>query len=215
MAADTTSTSTGAEYPDLSHETLRELIGHDVEVAMIWAQTTDRVIGDGNDMPWYLPEDLKHFKESTEGYPVVMGRTSWEALEDPYRPLPKRENFVVTSNADYSAPGGHVHTSLPESIAAATQWGDANRSADLSNTVWILGGGKVYQQCLPVADRIVVTEIEMTAPERFQVVAPEISPEEFDLETTEWMTSERGHAVDDDQPLRYRFCVWTRKKAGS
>ena len=211
MTADATSTGVGSNYPDLSHETLRELIGHDVEVAMIWAQTTDRVIGDGSDMPWYLPEDLKHFKESTEGYPVVMGRTSWEALEDPYRPLPKRENFVVTSNEDYDAPGGHVHTNLPESIAAATRWIDANNPGDLSNTVWILGGGTVYQQCMPVADRIVVTEIEMTAPERFQVVAPEISPEEFTLEASEWMTSRRGHAVDDDQPLRYRFCVWTRR----
>ncbi|MBC2680994.1 dihydrofolate reductase [Corynebacterium anserum] len=211
----TSNNSSRADYPDLYHATLRQLIGHDVEVAMIWAQTTDRVIGDGTDMPWYLPEDLAHFKKSTEGYPVVMGRTSWEALEEPYQPLPKRENFVVTSDADYDAPGGHVHTNLPEAIAAAARWMDENRSEALSNTVWILGGGTVYQQCLPVADRIVVTEIEMTAPERFRVVAPEIPQDQFDFTATEWMTSRKGHAVDDAAPLRYRICVWTRKPQSS
>lgn len=185
----------------------------DAEIAMIWAQTTDLVIGDGDDMPWYLPEDLQHFKESTEGYPVVMGRTSWEALDERFRPLPKRENFVVTSNAEYSAPGGHVHTGLPEAIGAAAEWiAERYEGTELTNTVWILGGGTVYQQCMDVADRIVVTEIDMTAPERFQVKAPAIPAEKFDCEATEWMTSEKGHAVDSEEPLRYRISVWTRKK---
>lgn len=243
-----------------------------VEIAMIWAQTTDRVIGDGHDMPWYLPEDLHHFKSSTRGYPVVMGRTSWEALEDGYRPLPQRENFVVTRNPDYSAPGGHVYTSVPAAIGHAAQWiadtraahntekgtgeestplaappatavtNTANRapitdndssagssgntsassSSDsaghsgtsaqtLSNTVWILGGGTIYQQCMDIADRIVVTDIEMHAPQRFQVYAPAIPTDIFDCHVGSWKTSTTGHAVDDTSPLRYRICVWTRR----
>lgn len=200
------------DYPNLSLAELREHLDEGVEVAMIWAQTTDLVIGDGEDMPWYLPEDLQHFKESTEGYAVVMGRTSWEALGDAYRPLPKRENFVVTSNASYDAPGGHVYTNLSEAIGKAAEWMEAHSSAEISNTVWILGGGTVYKQCMDVADRIVITEIDMTAPERFQVFAPEIPEDAFTQNAGEWLTSEKGHAVDDDdEPLRYRIVEWTRK----
>ncbi|WP_288801494.1 dihydrofolate reductase [uncultured Corynebacterium sp.] len=200
------------DYPNLTLAELHERLDEGVEVAMIWAQTTDLVIGDGDDMPWYLPEDLQHFKQSTEGYAVVMGRTSWEALGDAYRPLPKRENFVVTSNADYDAPGGHVYTSLSTAIGAAADWMEEHSADELSNTVWILGGGTVYQQCMDVADRIVITEIEMHAPERFQVKAPSIPGDIFESTATEWNTSAKGHAVDDDQPLRYRIVKWTRKK---
>lgn len=207
------------DYPNLSLAELRETLDDGVEVAMIWAQTTDLVIGDGDDMPWYLPEDLKHFKESTEGYAVVMGRTSWEALGDAYRPLPKRENFVVTSNADYDAPGGHVDTSLPAAITRAAEWMEQHTGSEsghtdkaLTNTVWILGGGTVYKQCMDVADRIVITEIDMHAPERFQVKAPSIPADVFEAQASEWKTSAKGHAVDDDQPLRYRIVEWTRKR---
>ena len=107
-----------------------------IEIGMIWAQTTDGVIGDGADMPWYLPEDLKHFQQSTLGTPVVMGRVSWEALDPRFRPLPGRDNHVITRDAAYEAPGGTVHTSLPDAILAA------GRSAvdTGASTVWILGG---------------------------------------------------------------------------
>lgn len=206
-----------SDFLRLDPSELRRRLGErDVEIAMIWAQTTDRVIGDGEDMPWYLPEDLKHFKDSTVGYPVVMGRTSWEALEDGYRPLPGRENWVVTSNAAYSAPGGHVCSSLPDAICEAADW-IAPRSQgesagrELTNTVWILGGGTVYEQCMDVAHRIVVTDIEMTAPERFQVVAPAIPDTEFELDASEWFESAKGHPVGGSGPLRYRFCTWTRR----
>ena len=102
------------DYPTLT----RADVPDGVEIAMIWAETTAGIIGDGADMPWYLPEDLKHFKDSTMGYPVVMGRTSWEALGE-FRPLPGRENFVITRSADYSAPGGHIAPSISDAIAAA------------------------------------------------------------------------------------------------
>ncbi len=193
-------------YPELS----RAEIPEDIEIGMIWAQTTDRVIGDGTDMPWYLPEDLKHFKDSTVGHAVVMGRTSWEALGD-FQPLPGRENFVVTRREEYDAPGGHVHSSLPEAIRAAAEWAREHPTGSGRPTVWILGGGQVYAQCMPIADRIVVTEIKMHAPDRFQVFAPAAPPEEFDLDATAWRTSAKGHTVDGRGDLEFRICNWTRR----
>lgn len=198
-----------------------------VEIGMIWAQTTDGVIGDGADMPWYLPEDLKHFKNATTGYPVVMGRTSWEALDDGFRPLPGRTNYVITRQDNYDAPGGIVEPSIPSALANAAEQilnelqdsagTDAADSAadDRTPTVWVLGGGQVYAQCMPVADRIVITEIDMVAPERFQVYAPLVPESGFHEEASEWLESTKGHPVDQEvdteQPLRYRFCTWTRR----
>ena len=194
---------------------------------MIWAQTTAGVIGDGADMPWYLPEDLKHFKNATTGYPVVMGRTSWEALDDGFRPLPGRTNYVITRQDDYDAPGGIIEPSIPSALANAAEQilnelkdGTSTDGADGTEdertpTVWVLGGGQVYAQCMPVADRIVITEIDMEAPERFQVYAPLVPEEEFEESAQDWQESEKGHPVDQEvdteQPLRYRFCTWTRR----
>lgn len=193
------------DYPSLSRNDLPE----GIEIAMIWAETSAGIIGDGNDMPWYLPEDLTHFKDATVGHPVVMGRTSWEALGDKYRPLPGRENFVVTRKSDYQAPGGHVHSSIPDAIRAAAEFA---KTTNDSNTVWILGGGQVYAQCMPIADRVVITEIDMVAPDRFQVYAPAMDEEQFQVESSEWMVSEKGHPVDEEpNGLRYRFRTWTRK----
>ena len=61
----------------------------------IWAQSVDGIIGDGEDMPWHLPEDLKHFKDTTSGHPIIMGRRTWESL--PFKPLPNRKNIVLSS----------------------------------------------------------------------------------------------------------------------
>lgn len=195
-----------------------------VEIGMIWAQTTAGVIGDGADMPWYLPEDLKHFKNATTGYPVVMGRTSWEALDDGFRPLPGRTNYVITRQDDYDAPGGIIEPSIPSALANAAEQilnelkdgtSTDGTEDERTPTVWVLGGGQVYAQCMPVADRIVITEIDMEAPERFQVYAPLVPEEEFEESAQDWQESEKGHPVDQEvdteQPLRYRFCTWTRR----
>lgn len=179
----------------------------DIEIGMIWAQTTAGVIGDGADMPWHLPEDLKHFQDSTLGTPVVMGRVSWEALHPRFRPLPGRDNHVITRDATYDAPGGTVHTSLPDAVLAA------GRSAvdTGASIVWILGGGHVYRQCVPVADRVVVTEIGCGAPDRFRVYAPDMRVESgFTAHDGPWLASERGTALTGEQPLRYRICEFTR-----
>ncbi len=252
------------EYPELTRAAVDAAIdaafaaagiagwkASDIQIAQIWAQTTAGVIGDGRDMPWYLPEDLKFFKEMTWGYPVVMGRTSWEALEDPYRPLPGRENWVITRNAEYDAPGGHVVASIEDGVAAAAVWivqqimqqeaagapgsaESASAGESLEPIVWILGGGQVYAQCMPVADRLVITEIDMEAPARFQVYGPEVPEDAFTVRASEWAWSERGRAASAEVDgaevasaeaasaeadgatesaaggLRFRFCDWTR-----
>ncbi|AGP30231.1 dihydrofolate reductase [Corynebacterium terpenotabidum] len=179
-----------------------------VEIGMIWAQTTAGVIGDGDDMPWHLPEDLRHFQATTVGTPVVMGRVSWEALHPKFRPLPGRDNHVITRDPGYDAPGGTVHTTLPEAVLAA------GRSAVASgaHTVWILGGGHVYRQCVPVADRVVVTEIACGSPERFRVTAPDMRADaDFTVSDGPWLTSERGTALTGEKPVRYRISEFTRK----
>lgn len=182
-----------------------------VEIAMIWAQTTDGVIGDGTDMPWHLPEDLEHFKNSTVGAPVVMGRISWEALEPRFRPLPGRDNVVITRNDSFDAPGGTVCASIPEAIAAAADFTATNADP---RTVWILGGGEIYRQCLPVADRVVVTEIACGAPARFTVVAPDmgvcVDDGTFEVTHGPWLESQNGSALTGEDPLRYRISDFAR-----
>jgi dihydrofolate reductase len=199
--------------PALSRDDLRDAgLPDDVEIAMIWAQTTDGVIGDGTDMPWHLPEDLEHFKKSTVGAPVVMGRISWEALDPRFRPLPGRDNVVVTRNGSYDAPGGTVCATIPEAVAAAHRVATERTSGDVP-TVWILGGGEIYRQCLPVADRVVVTEIACGAPERFTVTAPDmratVQDGSFTVSDGPWLESDKGTALTGEDPLRYRICEYS------
>jgi dihydrofolate reductase len=187
-----------------------------IEIGMIWAQTTGGVIGDGADMPWHLPEDLRHFQETTRGTAVVMGRISWEALDPRFRPLPGRENFVVTRDAAYDAPGAQVRTSLDTAVGdAATRAASLGPDGRGRRTVWILGGGQIYRQCLPFADRVVVTEIDCGAPERFTVTAPDMRAQsDFVPADGPWLDSEKGTALTGEQPLRYRICEFTRVREG-
>ena len=119
-------------------------------LALIAAHAQDRVIGIDNRMPWHLPEDMKFFRETTRGKPVIMGRKTWESLPDAFRPLPGRVNIVVSRNADYEASGATVVGSLPDAVAAA---GDAD-------IAFVMGGGELYRQALPIADRLYLTEID-------------------------------------------------------
>ncbi|HRH74238.1 MAG TPA: dihydrofolate reductase, partial [Zoogloea sp.] len=92
-------------------------------LALIAACGRGRVIGIDNRLPWHLPEDMKFFRETTRGKPVIMGRKTWESLPDAFRPLPGRLNIVVSRNAGFQAAGGTVVGSLPEALSAAR---DAN-----------------------------------------------------------------------------------------
>ncbi|WP_284187869.1 dihydrofolate reductase [Zoogloea oryzae] len=119
-------------------------------LALIAAHARDRVIGIDNRMPWHLPEDMKFFRETTRGKPVIMGRKTWESLPDAFRPLPGRVNIVVSRNAAYPAVGATVVGSLPDALTAAG-------NADI---VFVMGGAELYRQALPIADRLYLTEID-------------------------------------------------------
>lgn len=117
-----------------------------MRLSLIAAMARNRVIGRDNTLPWRLPEDLRYFKATTLGKPVIMGRKTWESLG---RPLPGRLNIVVTRNASYRAEGATVVTGLPQAIAAAGEVEEA----------FVIGGAELYRQALPLAQRIYLTEI--------------------------------------------------------
>ncbi|WP_255150017.1 dihydrofolate reductase [Halorarius halobius] len=120
-------------------------------VTLVAAVAENGVIGADGGMPWHYPADLKHFKETTTGHAVVMGRTTYESIVERLgEPLPDRLN-VVLSSRDLDLPEGAVHAgSVEEALALA---------ADYDEEVFVVGGATVYEQLLDRADRLVLTEI--------------------------------------------------------
>ena len=119
-------------------------------IHMIFARAANGVIGKDNAMPWHLPEDLARFKRLTHGWPVIMGRRTWDSLPPRFRPLPGRTNIVITRQADWQQPGAVKAGSLAEALQLCAG----------SQQVWIMGGAQIYAQAEPLAQRIEVTEIE-------------------------------------------------------
>jgi dihydrofolate reductase len=121
-----------------------------MKLGLIWAQARNGVIGRGGVLPWHLPEDLAHFKRTTLGAPVIMGRKTWDSIPPRFRPLPGRRNIVVTRDAQWQAPGAERAASLDEAIACVAGEPQA----------WITGGSEIFRLALPRAHVAVVTEIE-------------------------------------------------------
>ncbi|MFN6961104.1 MAG: dihydrofolate reductase [Rhodocyclaceae bacterium] len=119
-------------------------------IVIVAAVARNGVIGKNDTLPWHLPEDLKHFKALTTGHAVVMGRKTWESLPEKFRPLPQRQNFVVTRNPHYVAPGATVLHSLDE----------VRRIGAGDTALFVIGGAELYRQLLPWADRLELTEID-------------------------------------------------------
>ena len=119
-------------------------------ISLIWAQARNGVIGKDGVMPWHLPEDLAHFKRVTLNHPVVMGRKTWDSIPPRFRPLPGRTNIVVTRQPDWNENGAQRTSSLREAL----------QLCENSAQVWIIGGAQIYAQALPLADELVVTEID-------------------------------------------------------
>ena len=122
-----------------------------MKLNLIWAQARHGVIGAGNAIPWRLPEDLAHFKATTLGAPVIMGRRTWDSLPSKFRPLPGRLNIVVTRQPDWQAAGAVRAGSLEQALA---------RCPAGTDVAWVTGGAELYAQALPLADTAVVTEID-------------------------------------------------------
>ncbi|KOF55238.1 dihydrofolate reductase [Achromobacter sp. DMS1] len=115
-------------------------------LTLIVAYSDNRVIGRDNALPWKLPGDLAHFKRSTLGHPIIMGRKTWDSLG---RPLPGRRNIVISRNAGLRAEGATVVESLDAALAACAQDAEA----------YVIGGAQIYAQALPRARRVLATEV--------------------------------------------------------
>ena len=155
-------------------------------VGLIWAEAAGGVIGAEGGMPWHVPEDLAHFREITMNAPVVMGRKTWDSLPERFRPLPGRENIVITRQQDWAVDG-------------------VRRAADLSaavrglDRVWIIGGAEIFAQVIAHADRLEITELDLEVDG--DAYAP--SREAWRLvDEGEWQTSRTG--------VRYRFLGYER-----
>ena len=118
-------------------------------VTIVAAVTRNGVIGRDGGIPWRIPEDMVRFRELTTGHAVVMGRRTWESLPDQFRPLPGRDNVVVTRNSDWSAQGADRAGSVEDAL-------DLLESAP---RVFVIGGGEIYAAALPLADELLLTEI--------------------------------------------------------
>jgi dihydrofolate reductase len=116
-------------------------------VYLVAAVAKNGVIGARGKLPWQLPEDLQHFKKLTLGHPILMGRRTWESLG---RPLPGRDNIVISRKGGFEAPGASIAQSLPGAIALCAG----------EPVAFVIGGAEVYAAALPLADGLVLTEID-------------------------------------------------------
>lgn len=147
-----------------------------MKISMIAAMAHDRIIGNANSMPWHLPADFTWFKRCTLGKPIVMGRKTFESIG---RPLPGRLNIVISRNPNFSAEGITVVNDI---AAAKLIAGDAQE-------LMIIGGGSIYQACLPIADRLYLTFIDADLEGDTQF------PEWGD----HWQVVEKDHHNSDDK----------------
>ncbi|WP_331772651.1 dihydrofolate reductase (plasmid) [Embleya sp. NBC_00888] len=167
-----------------------------MNVGLIWAQTLDGVIGADNAIPWRLPEDLAHFKATTLGHPVVMGRKTWDSLPSRFRPLPGRRNIVVTRNPRWVAEGAERAGSVTDALALAAEPSETG----VPDAAWVIGGGEIYRAAMEYATMLSVTEVESTVDG--DTYAPTPDPT--------WKVTEDQGRQSSTSGLRYRIRRYTR-----
>lgn len=163
-------------------------------VSVIVAADENNAIGKGGDMPWHLPDELKHFRTTTEGKPVIMGRKTWESLPEGRRPLPGRRNIVVTRQEGYEAPGADVVPGVDEAVKLASV---------SSDEAFIIGGSQLYGYGMEIADRLYFTRVhaEIDGADAF---FPAVN-------FLDWReTSKVEHPADDRHPHAFTQFVFER-----
>ena len=164
-------------------------------IALIVALDENGCIGVNNRLPWRLPSDLRRFKQLTMGHNLIMGRKTWESIG---RPLPGRTMLVVSRQTDYSLPDDNCHLlgSLEQALDYARRAGEAE--------VFVIGGGEIFRQALPLADRIYLTRVHTSA--SCEVYFPAFDP-------ANWVVIESIHfpAAGVD-PLASTFQILQRQK---
>lgn len=161
-------------------------------IYIIVATDKNLAIGNQNKLLFWLPNDLKRFKELTTGNTIIMGRNTFFSL--PKGALPNRRNIVLSTRKDTSFPGAETFSSLEEAINNCSE----------EEKVFIIGGASVYKQALPLADVLCITEIDAEAPEA-DTYFPAIDP-------TIWKEKSReSHSADEKHPCPYAFVEYVRK----
>ena len=156
---------------------------------LIYARAANGVIGMQGHLPWHLPEDLAHFKRTTLGCPVIMGRKTWDSLPPKFRPLPGRANVVITRQDDWCVDGVLTADSLQTAMDLCASQPD----------VWVIGGAQIYAQALPWASTVEVTEIELEV--EGDAFAPPLG--------SEW-TSTRRESHVSTTGVAFHFVTYTR-----
>jgi dihydrofolate reductase len=162
-------------------------------LSIIVAASENNVIGVNNHLPWHLPVDMKYFKDTTMGKPIVMGRKSFEELG---RVLPGRPNIMITRQPEYAAEGLYVVPSLEAGIEKAKTFG--------TEEIFITGGGEIFKIALPIIDRLYLTRVhaEVSGDTYF----PEFDP-------TGWkLVKNDRHEKDEKHAYALTFQVWEREK---
>ena len=118
-------------------------------ISLIAAVARNRAIGKDGQLLWHLPEDMRYFRETTRGKPVIMGRKTWESLPESFRPLPGRKNIVISRNPAYDAAGATLVGSLEQALRQTAE----------TEEVFVIGGADIYWQALPLAHRLYLTEV--------------------------------------------------------
>lgn len=157
-------------------------------LSMIVAHANNRVIGKDNDMPWHLPADLAYFKKTTLGKPIIMGRKTFESIG---RPLPGRKNIVISRDENYSAEGVETVTSVGQAISLA----------NYADEIMVIGGGAIYQHCMPAAQRLYVTHIDADIEGDTQFPL-------YDTEKVWNKTQSESYTADDKNAFNLEFCIY-------
>ena len=167
-----------------------------IRLSMMVAKASNNVIGRNNKLPWYLPNDLKYFKQVTFGKPVIMGRKTWESLKGP---LPGRTNIVITRQPDYRAEGAKVVATVEDAITMAENVAFIEGQEEAV----IMGGAEIYALALPQTERLYLTEVH--ADVEGHTFFPEYA-------TAEWQEIGReDFAAEGPNPYDYSCVVYERK----
>jgi dihydrofolate reductase len=171
-----------------------------MHIAIYVAIAENGVIGSKGGLPWRLSSDLKRFKAGTMGKPIIMGRKTWESF--PKRPLPGRLNIIVTRDKAYRAEGAEAASSLQDAVALATIRARCMAGAD---EICVIGGGEIYAQALPLADRLHVTHV--LAKVDGDTVFPPIDPEIW------YLVSAEDFPAGEKDTHATRYAVYERRAA--
>ncbi len=164
-------------------------------VSLIAAAAENDVIGNKNALPWHLPDDLKFFRETTKGHPVIMGRKNFDSIIAALgKPLPGRLNIVITRNENFSYPDVAVVHTLEDALALG--------ESQSTDEIFVIGGGEIYRHALPLSQKIYLTRVHATVPG--DVTFPNINPEEWQLIET------KNHPADATHAHAFTFETWVR-----